>query len=237
MTLTKNPGRFAGLLYLLGSIPGWFALEYVPGKLLVDGNATATADNIAAHELLFRLSIAANLMCQTLFIFVALALYNLLKGVNQRHAVVMVILLVVSVPIAFLNEVNAIAALVLVRGTDFLSVFDKPQRDALAMLFLNLHRGGIHVAEVFWGLWLFPLGMLVYRLGFLPRILGVLLMAACFAYLANSFTRLLLPGYAHVVYQWVSPLMSAELLFILWLLIKGPNPKPLADPAHSSAAA
>jgi len=237
MSLTKNPARFAGLLYLLGSIPGWFALEYVPGKLLVDGNATATANNIAAHELLFRLGIAANLICQTLFIFVAFALYNLLKGVNQRHAVVMVILLVVSVPIAFLNELNAIAALVLVRGADFLSVFDKPQRDALAILFLNLHRGGIHIAEVFWGLWLFPLGMLVYHLGFLARILGVLLMAACFAYLANSFTRLLLPGYTHVVYQWVSPLMSAELLFILWLLIKGPNPKPLADPAHSSAAA
>ena len=137
MSFTKNPGRFAGLLYLLGSIPGWFALEYVPGKLLVDGNATATANNIAAHELLFRLGIAANLICQTLFIFVALALYNLLKGVNQRHAVVMVILLVVSVPIAFLNELNAIAALVLVRGADFLSLFDKPQRDTLAMLFLN----------------------------------------------------------------------------------------------------
>ena len=87
MSLTKNPGRFAGLLYLLGSIPGWFALVYVPSKLLVDGNATATANNIAAHELLFRLGIAANLICQTLFIFVALALYNLLKGVNQRHAV------------------------------------------------------------------------------------------------------------------------------------------------------
>ena len=118
MSLTKNPARFAGLLYLLGSIPGWFALEYVPGKLLVDGNATATANNIAAHELLFRLGIAANLICQTLFIFVAFALYNLLKGVNQRHAVVMVILLVVSVPIAFLNELNAIAALVLVRARD-----------------------------------------------------------------------------------------------------------------------
>jgi hypothetical protein len=133
----------------------------------------------------------------------------------------MVILLVVSVPIAFLNELNAIAALVLVCGADFLSLFDKPQRDALAMLFLNLYRGGIHVAEVFWGLWLFPLGMLVYHLGFLARILGVLLMAAYFAYLANSFTRLILPGYAHVVYQWISPLLNAELLFMLWLLIKG----------------
>jgi hypothetical protein len=236
MSLTKNPGRFAGLLYLLGSIPGWFALEYVPSKLLVDGNATAMANSVAAHELLFRLGIAAELICQTLFIFVALALYNLLKGVNQRHAGLMVILFVISVPIAFLNELNAIAALVLVRSADFLSLFDKPQRDALALLFLNLHSGGIHVAEIFWGLWLFPLGMLVYRLGFLPRILGVLLIAACFAYLTNSFTRLVLPGYAYVVYQWINPLLYAELLFILWLLIKGANPQPLASPATIAAA-
>ena len=236
MRLTKNPGRFAGVLFLLGSIPGYFALEYVPSKLLVHGNATATANNIAAHELLFRLGIAADLICQTLFIFVALALYDLLKGVNQRHAVLMVILFVVSVPIAFLNELNAIAALALVRGADFLSLFDKPQRDALAMLFFNLHRGGVDVAAIFWGLWLLPLGMLVYRSGFLPRILGVLLMAACFAYLAISFTSLVLPGYKHVVDQWMGPLLSAELLFLLWLLIKGANPKPLASPATVAAA-
>jgi hypothetical protein len=74
------------------------------------------------------------------------------------------------------------------------------ERDALAMLFLNLQRGG-HVAEVFWSLWLFPFGVLVYRFCFLARILGVLLMAACFTYLANSFARLLPPGYAHVVYR------------------------------------
>ena len=148
----------------------------------------------------------------------------------------MVILVVVSVPIAFLNELNAIAALVLVRGADFLSLFDKPQRDTLAMLFLNLYGGGIHVAEIFWGLWLFPLGMLVYRSGFLPRILGVLLILPCFAYLVNGFTRLVLPGYAHVVYQWINPLLNAELLFLLWLLIKGANPKPLASPATVAAA-
>src|SRR6516165_12755633 len=106
MSFTKNPARFAGLLYLLGSIPGWFALEYVPGKLLVHGNATATANNIAAHELLFRLGIAADLIGQALFIFVALALYDLFKGVSQRHALFMLVLILVAIPIAFLNEVN-----------------------------------------------------------------------------------------------------------------------------------
>ncbi len=163
MSSTKNPGRFAGLLYILMSIPGVFAMMYVPGKLIVHGNATATANNIAASETLFRLGIAAQLIGQAGFIFVALALYHLLKGVNRRQVSLMVTLIVVSIPIAFLNELNSIAALVLVRGPDFLSIFEKPQRDALAMLFLNLHGHGFVVAEIFWGLWLFPLGLLVYR--------------------------------------------------------------------------
>ena len=143
MSSTKNPGRFAGLLYVLTSIVGFFAMGYVPGKLIVHGNAAATANNIAASETLFRLGIAGELIGQAGFIFVALALYDLLKGVNRRHASLMVILIVVSIPIAFLNELNSIAALVLVRGADFLSIFEKPQRDALAMLFLNLHRSRI----------------------------------------------------------------------------------------------
>ena len=123
------------------------------------------------------------------------------------------------------------------RGADFLSLFDKPQPDALTMLFLNLHSGdggGFDVAGIFWGLWLVPLGMLVYRSGFLPRIVGVLLMAACFSYLATSFTWLVLPRYVHVVYQWISPLMLGELLLVLRLLIKGAKPKPLSSPATKS---
>ena len=236
MSFTKNPGRFAGLLYVVASIPGFFALAYVPSKLLVHGNATATANNIAAHELLFRLGIAADLIGQALFIFVALALYDLFKGVNQRHALFMLILILVAIPIAFLNEVNSIAALVLVRGPDFLSVFDKPQRDALARLFLNLRGGGFDVATIFWGLWLFPLGLLVYRSGFLPRFLGVLLMIGTFAYLANSLTSLVLPQYETIVSRWLSPLQAVEVVFMLWLLILGAKPKPLAGPASSVVA-
>ena len=234
MTSTRNPGRFAGLLYVLISIPGVFALIYVPSKLMVHGNATATAGNIAAHETLFRLGIAAELIGQTGFIFVALALYDLLKGVNRRHASLMVILIVVSIPIAFLNELNSIAALFLVRGADFLSIFEKPQRDALAMLFLNLHSHGFGIAEIFWGLWLFPLGLLVYRAGFVPRILGVLLMVNCLAYPVTSCTSLLLPQYEHIVSRWMMPLQFGELLFMLWLLIKGAKPKPFAGPRSFS---
>ena len=225
MASIKNPGRLAGLLYLLGSIPGFFALIYVPGKLIVHGDPMATAHNIAASGSLFRLGIFADLAGQAIFIFVALALYHLLKGVDQRHALTMLVLLLVSIPIAFLNELNSVAALTLARGTDFLSGIGEPQRIALMRLFLNMRGAGFDVAGVFWGLWLFPLGLLVYRSGFIPRILGILLMIGCFAYLANSFTSLVLPQYEAGVSRWMSPIQLVEILFMLWLLIVGAKPK------------
>jgi hypothetical protein len=236
MSSTKNPGRFAGLLYLLTSIVGFFAMGYVPSKLIVHGNAAATANNISASETLFRLGIAGELIGYAGFIFVALALYDLLKGVNRRHASLMVILIVVSVPIAFLNELNSIAALVLVRGADFLSIFEKPQREALAMLFLNLHFCGFVVAEIFSGLWLFPLGLLVYRSRFLPRFLGVWLAIGGFAWVILSLTGVLLPQYYDKVFTYSQPVFFGEIALMLWLVIKGAKP-PALDAAASSAAA
>ena len=233
MSFIKNPGRFAGLLYVLTSIVGFFAMGYVPSKLIVHGNAAATANNIAANETLFRLGIAGELIGMTGFIFVAVALYDLLKGVNRRHASLMVTLIVVSIPIAFLNELNSIAALVLVRGADFLSVFEKPQREALAMLFLNLHHHGFVVAEIFWGLWLFPLALLVYRSRFLPRFLGVWLALAGFAWVILNLTGILLPQYQDKVVTFTQPAFFRELAFMFWLLIKGAKP-PALDAAASS---
>jgi len=233
MSSTKNPGRFAGLLYILMSIPGFFAMVYVPSKLIVHGNATATANNIVASETLFRLGIAGQLISQAGFIFVALALYDLLKGVNRRQASLMVTLIVVSIPIAFVNELNSIAALVLVRGADFLSIFEKPQRDALARLFLNLHGQGFGVAEIFWGLWLFPLGLLVYRSRFLPRFLGVWLVFAGIAWVVQSLTGLLLLQYEDKVNTYTQPAVLGEVAFMLWLVIKGA--KPLEATGSSSA--
>jgi hypothetical protein len=167
---------------------------------------------------------------------VALALYDLLKGVNRRHASLMVTLIVVSVPIAFLNELNSIAALVLVRGADFLSIFDKPQRDALAMLFLRLHGQGFVVAEIFWGLWLFPLALLVYRSRFLPRFLGVWLALAGFTWVILSLTGILFPQVQDQVDTYTQPAVFGELAFMFWLLIKGAKPPALDATASSSAA-
>src|SRR5437899_1153717 len=236
MSSTKNPGRFAGLLYVLMSIIGFFAMGYVPSKLIVHGNATATANNIAASEMLFRFGIAGELIGQAGFIFVALALYDLLEGVNRRYASLMVTLIVVSIPIVFLNELNSMAALVLVRGADFLSIFDKPQRDALVMLFLNLHFYGFVVSEIFWGLWLFPLALLVYRSRFLPRFLGVWLAIAGFAWVILSLTGILLPQVQDKVDTYSQPAFFGEIAFMFWLLIKGAKP-PAQDAAASSSAA
>src|SRR5271156_7174370 len=225
MTPMGNPGRFAGLLYVLTSIVGFFAMGYVPGKLVVHGNTAATVNNIAAHEMLFRFSIAGQLISQAAFIFVAFALYKLLAGVDRRHASLMVILIVVSVPIAFVNELNSLAALALVGGADFLSIVEKPQRDAFAMLFLNLHGRGLVVAELFWGLWLFPLGLLVYRSRFLPRFLGVWLILAGFAWVLLSLTSILFPQYQNSLDTYSQPAVLGEIAFMLWLLIKGAKPQ------------
>jgi hypothetical protein len=227
MHLTKNPGRIAGLLYVVASLIGVFGLVYVPSKLIVHGNAVETARNLVASGTLFRFGIAAHLVGEALFVFVALALYDLFRSVNHRNAVCMLTLILIAIPIAFINELNAIAAIILVQGADFLSLFNQPQRDALAMLFLNLHGYGFDVAGIFWGLWLFLLGLLVYRSGFLPRILGVALMVNCFAFLISSLTSLVLPHYEPVVHGWMRPFHFGEQVFMLWLLIMGGKPKPI----------
>ncbi len=236
MPLLKNPGRNAGLLYLLGSIPGFFGLLYVPGRIIVHGDATATAANLATHETLFRLGIAANFAGQVIFIYVARALYHLFATINRRHALSMLILLMLSIPIAFLNELNGIAAILLVRGSAFLGLFDQPHRNALAMFFLNLHGYGFDVAGILWGLWLLPMGLLVYRSGYLPRLLGIFLVIGCFAYLTNSFMGLIFPAQQSAVARWTSPLQLVEMVFMAWLLIQGSPPAQLiAEPMNRTS--
>jgi hypothetical protein len=229
-SLNKN-ARIAGVLYLtLLAAP--LRLIYIPSKLFVTGNATATANNIAAHPLLFRFGIMADLLTATMVIFLTLALYRLFREVNQSLAVLMVILgSLVSAPIYFVNTLNDVAALLLVQGRDFLSIFDKPQRDALAMLFLRLHHHGVLANEIFWGLWLFPFGLLVYRSRFLPRFLGVWLIVNGFAYIVVSVTGFLVPQYEAVVGNSVFPATLGEVAIMLWLVIRGAKPKQLAAAA------
>lgn len=231
MTSTGKNARVAGLLYLLLVIAAPVRLIYIPSTLFVSGNAAMTASNIAAHEMLFRFGIVADLLSGTVGIFLMLALFRLLKGVSRKYAILMVALGVMPDIIYFFNVLNDFAVLTLVHGADFLSAFTTPQRDALAMLFLHLHGQEIVAAEIFWGLWLFPLAILVYRSRFLPRFLGVWLVINGIAYLVLSFTGLLLPGYEDTVAGIAFPAQLGEVAFMLWILLLGAKEPAAAVPA------
>ncbi len=214
--------RTAGFMYLLMTLTAPFSLLYVPSKLIVSGNAAATADNIRNFGSLLRLGIAGELFHQAVAVFLVLALYRLFRPVNEDHAKLLVVLgALVSVPIMFLNVVNELAALTLTSGASFLSRFEESQLNTLAYLFLRLHGQGITVAEIFWGLWLFPFGILVIRSRYIPRLLGILLFIAGSAYLADSFTSILLPQYEELVSPIAGVLEIGELPIVLWFIIIG----------------
>ena len=236
MNATKKQARMAGLLYLLASIPAPFGLIYVPGKVIVLNDATATGSNLRTHEALVRLGIASELIGFVLFILVVLALYRLFKAVNGTYALAMMILILVSIPVSLLSVANEIAALIVAGGANFLSAFDQAQLDGLAYLFMRLHSRESLIAEIFWGLWLFPFGILVIRSRFIPRVLGVLLIVAAFGYLAESITFLLLPAYGPAVDKFAMNLTLCELPIIFWLLIWGAR-DGLQDESYSKAVA
>lgn len=211
--------RLAAFLSFLG-LPAPFGLIYVPARLIVPGDAAATANNIIASESLFRLGILSNLLLPILNILLAVALYQLLKPVNKTMAWLMVIFVLAGVPIAMLSELTQLAALRLVSGMDYLTVFTTAQLQALVLLCLQVHQQGLNIAMLFWGLWLFPLGYLVFKSGFLPRPLGLLLILGCVGYMAQSLAALLVPGLRlNLIFltSW------GELLLPFWLLIKGVN--------------
>jgi hypothetical protein len=218
----KKNARAAGLFYLLSGIPAVLSYQYVPGALIVRGDASATAERVRTMEWLLRLGIASELISSILFIFLVLALHRLFKGVDRGLARLMVILVLVSIPISFVNVLSEMATLTLVRRADLLTAFDQPQLDALAAVFLGLHGQGLVVASIFWGLWLLPLGMLVMRSGFAPRVIGFLLIPAGVAYVLASATSILFPSFSSVV-SGVAPIVEGlgEVPMLVWLLIRG----------------
>jgi hypothetical protein len=220
----NETARFSGILYLIAVPLAIFSVMYVPSTLIVPGDAATTANNIIGSEWLFRSGIVSMLIVQIIYILKPLILYKLLKPVNKNHAVLMVILMLVSIPIAFINELNKFATLLLLSGADHLTLFNPDQLHAQAMFFLDLYTSGIVFAQIFWGLWLFPLGYLVFKSGFLPRILGILLIIGCFGYLIDSLAFLLFPSYQETIALIVmAPNFISEFALFLWLLIKGVN--------------
>ncbi len=229
MTSPRNPGRVAGFWYLLLVLIGPLRLIYIPNKLFVHGDAMATASNIAAHEWLFRFGMAADVVGALVVVLLTLAFYRLFKGVDQQLAVLVVILGgVMPSLLYFVNVASDAVALMLVGGGDFLSTFDKTQRDGLAMVFLRLRDYQTTAAEMLWGAWLFPLGVLVYRSRFLPRFLGVWLLLNGIAYVVLSLTGLLVPQYQDKVFAYGQPVFFAEIALMLWLIVKGAKPQALS---------
>jgi hypothetical protein len=236
---TNKAARIAGAIYLSMVFTAPFTLLYVPGKLVVRGDATATASNILTHETMFRLAIIGDLFTHVIFICLGIALYRLLSSVNKTWAMLMVVFVSVSAAVGFLDTLNNIAGLILFRGADFLSVFEKAQLNALGYLFIRLHDQGIFMNELFWGLWLFPFGLLVFRSGFLPRFIGVWLIINCFGYVALSMIALLAPDYYGAAFKWGQPVLFGELAIMLWLLIKGAKVPSVVEQsalAHASSS-
>lgn len=229
MGSTRKLGRLTGLLYVLLSMAGVYGLIYVPNALIVHGNAAATAHNILASETFYRSGVVADLVGQALFILIGLALYRLLKGVDRTLAALMLILVLVPIPITFMAEVHHLAVPTILDASGPMAAFGEAQRNAQMMVSLRDYSSAILVAEIFWGLWLFPLGVLVFRSGFLPRFLGVLLLAAGCAYLVETITWLLVPAHGAAVSRITSPVRPLEMATPLWMLLVGAKDQPLAD--------
>jgi len=228
MSTTRKVARVAGLLYVLMSIPGVWGLIVVPSRLIVSGDPAATARNILASETLFRSGIVANLVSQAGFVLVALALYRLLKHVDTLLALLMVIWISISIPIVFVAEAHLLGIPTLLDPNGPAAALSDTGRIAMTALSLRAYSNTIQVAEIFWGLWLIPMGLLIFRSGFLPRFLGVLLFLAAAGYLVECVS-VLLPAYTKVVGEIASPMRALELVIPLWLVIAGAKDQPLRD--------
>ena len=209
------------ILYPIWVVVGIFGIMYVPTTLIVPGDAAATANNLRANELLFNSGIISSLITQLIHIVFVLVFYELFKSVSKNQAALIVVLGLVGVPIAMLNALNQVAAVSVLSGADYLTVFTADQSQSLMMFFLNLNEQGILIASIFWGLWLFPIGTLVYKSKYFPRIFGHLLIIAGFGYLLGSLAHILLPNSEAVFFQIFDLMVYGEVIFALWVVLRG----------------
>lgn len=227
MTEKNRISIIAGLIYLGVVLTGIFSLIYVPNRLINYDNSTITFQNLTNSETLFRFGIASGVLCYTLFLFLPLVLYKLLREVNENVAKLMVVLAIISVPMYFLNVQNEITALSFIKTHNYLEVFNQEQIQSQVLFFINQYDNGMRLIHIFSGLWLFPFGYLVFKSNFLPKFLGILLMLGCFGYLTNFFGRTLISNYGDFgISSYISmPASFGEIGICLWLLIIGAKEK------------
>ena len=216
----RQTARLAGVLYVVSAVIAPFSLIYVPSKTIVSGNAAATAEKMLANEMLFRTSIAVGIISLLLFLLVALVQYKLFEEVNKNLAGIMAILVIVQVPIAFVIDTFSITSLMIFKG-QALQEMPLDQRQIIAMLLLKMSSNGTFLLMVFWGLWLVPFGQLVIRSGFIPKIIGIYLIANGITYVVTSYCFILFPDYKPLIDKYSFPLLLGEPVIMLWFLIKG----------------
>lgn len=218
--------RIAGFWYLALAVFGAFGIAFADARFLIPGDSAATAAVLRAEELLFRLGIYGSLVGQACFVMVGLAFYRLFESVNRNQARILLAMVVSAVPIAFLNTVFKFGALLLVDPSAFHSI-PMAEREALALWMLEMQKYGTQIASVFWGLWLLPLGVLTWQSGWLPKVLGALLLVNGGAYLLDSAMAMTVPRMHTFVAPYLSVLLPiGEIPFLLWILIRGARVKP-----------
>jgi hypothetical protein len=222
VTIEMKTARLAGLLYLIVVVTGIFTLAYVPSRIVLSGEPQSVIANVTASETLFRFGIAGFIVNQVAFLLLPLVLYRLLRPVGETAAALMVVLSVISVPIALVSLSSRMDVLAMVTDARY-AALGAEQLQAMVLFALGEYRSAIRLTMLFWGLWLFPFGYLVFKSGFLPRILGVLLILGCFGYATEVFGDLLIPGYAASAVPGFIRLPAAvgEIGTCLWLLIVG----------------
>lgn len=223
MDTNKNTARVAGLIYLVVIITGMLSLAYIPQKLIDWNNSKVTFNNITASPSLFRFGTYSSVLCYVAFTFLPLFLYKLLRTVNESHAKLMVILSLLSVPLSFNNLQHKYAVLTLIEKGSFLQNISIEDLQSELMLSVHQYSDGLLLASVFWGLWLFPFGLLVYRSGFIPKFLGVLLVIGCVGYLINFTGNTLFENYSKIgMGKYIGMLPAvAEVSICFWLLFFG----------------
>jgi len=227
MDYSRNKiSRLAGFIYLLLIIFGVLSILYIPSQLIDWNDTSKTVNNISENKSLFQLGIILGLFCYLSYLFLALVLFKLLKSVNKTQAWLMLILVLVSIPIAFISVKAKIDIVSLLQETNYIKSIDANLINAKVMLLLESFNNGIILAQVFWGLWLLPFGYLVYKSNFLPKFLGIMLIIGCFYYFIDSMAQIAFPSYRGQIIDTVLSIcaMIGEFGICLWLLILGDKP-------------
>jgi Domain of unknown function (DUF4386) len=222
MNSNKKTARIAGVLYLFVGIFGGFAEGYADPKMYVAGNAAATADNVLANPGLIRMGVVSHLLDGTFFVFLEMVLYALLRDVNRRVARAMLILVALATGIICLNAVFQFEAMQVATGNNYTTAFGVAGSNAIVLLLLDMQHYGTLIAQVFFGLWLIPLGYLITKSGMFHKWLGIVLIAGGVCYIIDLLAAFLLPDFGQKIHGFVTiPSAIAEISMVFYLLIVG----------------